>query len=466
VAKSRNKRKKKKQQSPVRVSGVEHSKSYLDTCHATARRIIRAIGEDEALFDIFTKRQKQGMFIITITPPYITALSGHKVPKQFLRYIQNLLTGMLKREYFDKESKTTWMDVATVGKSLLLSFMSEAFTDKLQPHQLEVSKRLLAAFETKNIFTICQARIVESIRVSLMSLSQPNFRTYGLAPVQPIPEKNRPVIQRYFCITTHECQTLHFKYRNYERIAFRVFLGPIGDAPASNATLAMSKLFPGIKHDRQLDIYIQSHAIRRLKERLDTMHPAVRTDVMHLSLAYAQQIIRIANGRMYITCIMPDSTGIKAVGYFAFTIDGNNLLILTFLPLLSPHMPEGQILSERLHLSHEDLIYLGMDKLSFFYDVDIEQIPALKRVLFDELHLDYVHKLYNSTRQDGESFSEKKTTFVKNFFREIEDRLLEPVDEQEAPSIDKQEITPAIEQDSSNEIDDSVNVTNPLSPPQ
>ncbi|MDR2042197.1 MAG: hypothetical protein LBP98_07780 [Tannerella sp.] len=433
MSKSKNNRKKKKVQPPAHHIGVKHSKSYLDTCYATARRIIRAVGEDESLFDLFTKRQKQEMFLIAVTPPYIAAMPGHKVPKQFIRYIQDNLTTSLKNNFFDQATGVTWMDTVTIGQSLLMICSSEAYTNTLQQQQLDAIQRLLAAFEATDMFVKSQKQITGSIKISLMSLSQPNFRIYGLAtPQQSTSMMHRPVLQHILHVTTHECQTLRFNYHNRERTAFRVLLGPVGEIPSLSATIPMSKLFPDIKHDRKLDIYIQSHAIHRLKERIDTVHPVVRTQLVILSLMFVQRVVRGADGRLYIAYIMPDETGGRTIGYFAFTIEGNNLLVLTFLPLLSHRVHEGNVLSERLHLSPEDVKYLGMDKLGFFYDVDLEQIPVLKQILLDELHLDYIHKLYSSTRTKGEPFNEKKTSFVKNFFHKLEDRPFDPDDE---PSI-------------------------------
>ncbi|MDR1675895.1 MAG: hypothetical protein LBR86_05460 [Tannerella sp.] len=435
MSKNKNNRKKKKIQPTAHQLGIKHSKSYLDTCYATARRIIRAVGEDESLFDTFTKRQKQEMFVVTITPPYIAAMPGHKVPKPFIRYIQESLTMSLKNNFFDEKTGVTWMDAMTVGHALLMSCSSEGYKEKLPPPQLEAAKRLIAAFEAKDMFMQGQKQITGSVRVSLMSLSQPNFRIYGLSPTQSAASTNRPVLQHILHVTTHECQTLRFNYRNRERTAFRVLLGPIGEAPGIGATIAMSKLFPGVKNDRQLDIYIQSHAIHRLKERIDTVHPVVRTQLVLLSLMFTQRIVHGSDGRLYIAYIMPDDMTGRTIGYFAFTIEGNNLLVLTFLPLLSHRVHEGSALSERLHLSPEDVKYLGMDKLSFFYDVDLEQIPVLKQILLDELHLDYIHNLYSTTRSKDEPFNEKKTAFVKNFFRELEDRPFDIGDEPYAPPV-------------------------------
>jgi hypothetical protein len=238
-------------------------------------------------------------------------------------------------------------------------------------------------------------------------------------------------------ITTHESQPLRFRYRNRERTAFRVALGQYTDLPYRGGVIPMSKIFPGIEHDRMLNIYIQSHAIHRFKERINTLYPIMRNQFFVLSLIIVQRMVRDPNGMQLIACIMPTETGERIIGYFAFTINGDNLLVLTLLPLLSRSVPEGRVLYDRLHLSVEDLKYLGMDKLSFFYDVDIEQIPVLKQILYDELHLDYIRTLHNSFRPNNDSFNEKKTLFVKNFFQKLEERLPESDDSSDVEDNDE-----------------------------
>ncbi|MDR0757216.1 MAG: hypothetical protein LBF85_05145, partial [Tannerella sp.] len=229
-------------------------------------------------------------------------------------------------------------------------------------------------------------------------------------------------------ITTHESQSLRFKYHNKERTAFRIATGQFMDTPYMGATISIKKIFPGVEHDRMLNIYIQSHAIHRFKERIDTLYPILRNEFFVLSLMIVQRVVRAPNGMQLIACIMPSEAGEKTIAYFAFTIDGDNLLVLTLLPLLSRNVPEGRVLYERLHLSSEDMKYLGMDKLSFFYEVDIAQIPILRQVLYDELHLEYIRTTYNSFRSKNDPFNKKKTLFVKNFFQKLEEQPADHVD--------------------------------------
>jgi hypothetical protein len=418
------KKKKKKVQTTNHQKNVapKHSTTYLKTCYDSAKRILLSLGEEASMFDVFTKRQKQDIFRVVVAPPRVSIMPGHKVPKQYIRYIQEELIAYMKRTYFDEKLKVTWMDISVVGQSMMLIFAVDDFVESLSPQQQEVVDKLRITFETKELFRQIQDMIAGQIKMSLLLLSQPNFRIYGQDTGEQHIITNRTGFQQVVRITAHECQTLRFKYHNIERTAFRVTMGQYMDVPCVGATIPRNKIFPSADRDRLLNIYIQSHAIHRFKERIDTIYPILRNEFFVLSLMLVQKVVRGPNGMQLIACIMPAEGGEKTIGYFAFTIEGNNLLVLTLLPLLSHSVPEGRVLYERLHLSPEDLKYLGMDKLSFFYEVDIRQIPVLKQVLFDELHLDYVRTVYNSFRSKNDPFNEKKTLFVKNFFQKIEER--------------------------------------------
>jgi hypothetical protein len=426
--------KKKKKKTQVthqrKAASIKQSATYLKSCYDVARRILQSLGEDASAFDLFTKRQKQDMFRIMVSPPRIAVMPGHKVPKQYIRYVQEELLMCMKHIYFDEKLNITWLDIVVVGQSMLLIFAVEEFVATLSPSQRKIVDRLHNYFETE-LFAQIQEMISSHIKMSLMILSQPNFRIYGQDLGGQHIMANKIGFQQVVHITTHECQSLRFKYRNIERTAFRVAIGQYLHIPYMGATIAMSKIFPGIERDRLLNIYIQSHAIHRFKERIDTVHPTMRNEFFVLSLMFVQRVVRAPNGMQLIACIMPAEGCEKTIGYFAFTIDGDNLLVLTLLPLLSQSVPEGRALYNRLHISSEELKYLGMDKLSFFYEVDIEQIPLLKKVLYEELHLDYVHTVYNSFRTKNDPFNEKKTLFVKNFFQKLEEQQFDDNDDNE-----------------------------------
>jgi hypothetical protein len=417
---AKNKKRKRAHPAPKPIT-LKLSKTHQDAYYATARRVFQMIGEDASVLDAFTKRQKQNLFRLSMIPPRIAPMQGHRVPKQYIRYIQDDLIQFMLRTPFDEKDDLTLMEMFTVGQTMLLAFSADSFLAKLPAPQREVAERLRMRFDAHEVFQHIQLDMAAKVKTVLMMLSQPNFRIYG-AVTDTRMAPNRVNFLQMIYITAHESQSIRFRYHNIERRAFRIASGQFAQTPYTGATIAISKIYPGIKHDRQLNIYIQSHAIHRFKERIDTLYPIMRNQFFIMSLMMEQQIVQSVDGLHLIACIMPSDNGEKTtIGYFTFTIDGNNLFVLTLLPLLSRNAPEGRTLYERLHLSAEDIKYLGMDRMSFFYDVDIRQIPALKRVLFDELHLDNIRNLYHSFRSKDAPFDEKKTLFVKNFFRKLEE---------------------------------------------
>jgi len=96
------------------------------------------------------------------------------------------------------------------------------------------------------------------------------------------------------------------------------------------------------------------------------------------------------------------------------------------LPLASGNTPEGQKLYQLMALSKEEITYLGMDKLSFYSDVDFEQIPLLKQALIDsniwgtKLELDHnraedYERYDNAAKKEYQVKKLNRTQFVKNF---------------------------------------------------
>jgi hypothetical protein len=61
----------------------------------------------------------------------------------------------------------------------------------------------------------------------------------------------------------------------------------------------------------------------------------------------------------------------------------DKIILLTFLPLSSPDVPEGKCLHKVLDMTKEDLKYLNMDKLSFYRVTDFDTIPQLKAALIE-----------------------------------------------------------------------------------
>jgi hypothetical protein len=138
-------------------------------------------------------------------------------------------------------------------------------------------------------------------------------------------------------------------------------------------------------------------------------------------LIFNQQVVKGTKGYPLISCSLNDTP----IGCFPYTIQGDKLFILSFLPAVSAITPEGEKLYRILRLSKDELIYLGMDKLSFFLSVDFDEIPILKNALI-ESGLWLIKQNLGSGSTNGNvstAIDKVKTRFIKNFFQKTEARI-------------------------------------------
>ena len=167
-------------------------------------------------------------------------------------------------------------------------------------------------------------------------------------------------------------QTINFKCENNVRPAFRLGI-PMGESGIHWASL--SPLVWGSKNehpDKKLDIYIQSHALMRMQERLD----GLPEQFCVLNLVYSILLNPVVLVRDKDLLIEYRIEGLK-VGYVVATRQKDYLVIRTFLFITFSGTPEGRKLSEITGLGKLDKKYLAIDKLSSFLSSDIRENSAI-----------------------------------------------------------------------------------------
>ncbi len=119
-------------------------------------------------------------------------------------------------------------------------------------------------------------------------------------------------------------------------------------------------------------VYIQAHAINRLKERLDVLN--ISHIHLYLYLALEEpKIAKATNGQSLIEF----HYNRKKLGYLAFDLVGNLIVIKTFLFLTMDGTPEGETLRQTLGIEAVDKKYLEIDRLSTFVLTDIKDHPEV-----------------------------------------------------------------------------------------
>jgi hypothetical protein len=253
------------------------------------------------------------------------------------------------------------------------------------------------------------------IRKAVMMISKVNFRIYGY-DWKIENQKGKNYISSTVLLSSEEPKTIRFTYKEKERTAFRVRAGRIITIPAYDATIDQWFIYHREEYPFvYLDIFIQSHALQRAKERIDIFPAHQKNYYVMEPLLYMHRVSYSPSGRPLLECYTQDGDKIVRFGYFPFVIQKRRLIVLTFLPLVSDDVWEGYFLHKELGLQKEDTKFLEMDKLSFFLTVDFEQIPLLKRAMEQTGIRNLIQ--YAARHLDMQfQINRQKTLLVKKFF--------------------------------------------------
>ena len=307
------------------------------------------------------------------------------------------------------------MELATYGLSFLLTLRIRFKEGFFPEEQNKFVEQLVESYEKADLLNRGGFNTVfRNIAFQLKQYSQVNFRTYGFTyTYDEVPNKVTGLgnIRYAIELTAHECKPVHFVHQNKRRAAHSFILAENGEYDASTAVLTMKKMYPGSKSERKFNIHIQPHAIHRFKERIDMFEPTDRNLILNLAMTNNQKVVH-CDKQLLLACYTDHDI---SFGYFPFITQGNDLFVLTFIPFVNEITPEGKILHNILKLSKDDLMYLGMDKLSFYTYIDFEQIPVLKEALI-ESGIWKIKELLDTFKEDDDKIDEKRTLFVKEFF--------------------------------------------------
>jgi len=167
-------------------------------------------------------------------------------------------------------------------------------------------------------------------------------------------------------------KSTNFKFESISRPAFRV-----GFPQTNNGihwlTLAPTAWGSKAKNaDQRLDVYIQSHAINRMQERIDGL--PLPMCIINLFISFLNNPKVLVRDKDLL--IEFKIEGLK-IGYVVATVQNNIIVIRTFLFITFNGTPEGRKLSEITGLGKLDKKYLAIDKLSSFYSSDIRDNPLV-----------------------------------------------------------------------------------------
>ena len=419
--------KKKRNKPPTVVMKKSISHVQLERCHVIARKVLRHFELDPDLLGYFSKKQKHILFRTIYETPSVKPEKENTVPRQYVENIRREVLIFLKTNYFgNPENQLTFMELATYGLGFFMTLYMQVDNGiYVGTPQEEIAQRIYDRIKDEQIFETGFEKLFVELTYQTRTYSQVNFRLYGFTyDWKSVNSKTFGALpmQMQIRLTVENCKWKMFTHHNIERKAYQLILPARGLMEPTWAIIRKEKIFPKANPDEDLNIFIQSHVLHRLKERLDTFEPPLRNFFIQYALTHGQLVVTNDEKQKLLACTVYNN---RPLGYFTFFIQGEDIVINTFIPLASENTPEGKKFHELLPLSKEEMSYLGMDKLSFFAKVDFERIPVLKQAFITsgiwntKLELDRM--IDTSALEEGETpIDEQKTMFVKSFFDKIE----------------------------------------------
>jgi hypothetical protein len=407
---------KKNKTHPQRTPLQFGSRAYNEKAYAAIRKIFRVYGLDPCLLDEFSKTQRNYLLSVASEPTRFKVEEGHRVPKQLVNFVAESTHRFMRTHYFGDESiGLTYLELLNYGMAFTYTVIAEHESRTFAPKQLKIIDELAEVFDEDRV----RNDLVDMgthIRKMVMMISKMNFRIYGFDWKIRLHHGERFTIKSEVYLSSDNPKSIYFTYKQRSRQAFNVRFGRIISTDAGGARIDQWFV---TDEDSQppifFDIYIQSHALQRVKERIDIFPAHIRNFYVMEPLMYMHRVVRTTSGSNMLECYTMDGYSVIRFGYYPFIIRQNKLIVLTFLPLVSPETEEGVHLYKTLGLQMEDTIFLGMDKLSFFCTVDFEQIPVLKQALANS-SIGALIKYAAKHPDVNSAIDEKKTLMVKKFF--------------------------------------------------
>jgi hypothetical protein len=177
-------------------------------------------------------------------------------------------------------------------------------------------------------------------------------------------------------ISSYPAQSKMISIHGKHRPVFRLSVPYVNDG-VENMTVSADLLGDFYRgSQKQVDLYIQSHALNRFQERLDVMHQTYLNFYLWFNTCQITEFVFYKN---YL--LLPVLVEDIRVGYFFANVIGDSLVFRTFLFITHSSTPEGDKLKEITGLQKNDIKYWHIDRLSTIIEAD--KYPKIQE-LFNE----------------------------------------------------------------------------------
>jgi hypothetical protein len=353
---------------------------------------------DETLFHQIPSAEKILLYMFRGAPLKVVAATGAKIQKRLMdaliKTIKLQQTVMTLEVIKGSGQMMTFADYLLMGMSLEHQACN---TDIIYPGKEQFAKFAELRDEREDLYEKGVLNICAQACWVFDNMDNKYLHTYNIETILPYAESGLPVPQGYNPKMAERVMTQDF--RMHKKITIGTYpleIRKVSIDGETHSAIQVGILFytnhvPGFHHltlsqedmhrnvntpfsKQKLPVYIQQHALDRMRERLGLVIPAFYFTVL-IDALFRKEIIPVAKNRMLITCF----TNNLKIGYFMAEETDGVVLIRTFLLLTNGGTPEGNRLSRLTGLQTEDRKYLSIDTLQGLANSDIAQNESICR---------------------------------------------------------------------------------------
>jgi len=371
----------KKKEKKKSVQQIKQEELHQKNCYLKRIKVMMGIMGDESAYELLTPKGIEMLYFLRLRPVKLISSDDTKLKatKHDLDILNNQLNQLLRESFvslgpekkqvclsdFFCFTETLFLILRNIDKEFCLN--PQAFKEKLSVFNDDYPEiRIEAVSKLTNSLEFLSWLYSQTIRYNIRIEAEP--RKEAKSPF------DRSAFYNNYIVYFEKPETELVEIDGHKRTVFQ--LGTFKDNALVRIALTPEQLgMKGILQKLPINVYIQSHAVDRIKERIgDSFMYTSYVDIFTSILV--NKPFRSDDGGF----LFPYSYAQKRLGYLKANLIDNKIIIRTFLFLTNNGTPEGKKLATMLGVQKEDKKYLGIDKLSTFINSDIEENETLKRI--------------------------------------------------------------------------------------
>jgi hypothetical protein len=354
---------KSKQRRGRRLARAQETRRRKNAYMLALRRFAYRLGLGE-IYETHIAHRRRVLEYLTVLAPRIDAAPGCGISSRMLKRLRAEFAALLATT--ELPGGASAYEVATVGVTLVMAGFDieksapeagAAISEKMEP-LLELVTPRAAAFQR------IQNRLLGfAVRRSGIDRGCLWFELQK-------PESLKRLLA--FTIRRREPVRRRVTLDGGARPVYRVVM-PLHCSIVWEASIPAEALKEYVAYDQpHVPLYVQSHALHRLHQRLAPLEPC-DCDFYLAAATLSPRIVRTEAG----TLMLGVWAGEQALGYLVLEPLKRMLVGRTFLFITQTGAPEGDALARLLSIMPAERRYLGLDKLETFLATDILHDPAL-----------------------------------------------------------------------------------------